>query len=112
MADGRTCESCTYYRPGNPPDPFAGVKLVSKKTLELRSKWRQEMIARARVESQQLRSGEPFDYEPFAVPWCEHYSRPPEGAADGPRVYVPCQRQNPDADCGEHKPSAGEASDA
>src|ERR1017187_1272196 len=108
MTDVAICKICVHYRPPNPPDPFVGLRLFSKKTVELRSKWRQEMVTRARAEYQKLESGEPFAYEPFAVAWCDHYSRPPEGSGDDARVFVPCSRQNPNDDCPDYRPQPDE----
>jgi hypothetical protein len=97
----RRCDRCVHFQFANPPDPFTGIKLASKKVVELRSKWRQEMVSRARLEYQKLISGEPFNYEPIALAWCRHFSK----AADDPdsavsqRLFVPCDRQNPSDDC-------------
>lgn len=66
MPSEKRCDTCVHYREPSPPDPFAEVRLVSKKVLELRSKWRQEMVSRARLEYQKLISGETFQYEPLA----------------------------------------------
>jgi hypothetical protein len=112
MADVRRCDGCAHYRLPNPVDPFRGIELVSKKVLELRSKWRQEMVSRARLEYQKLISGEPFQYEPIALAWCGHYSEQVDDLDDavGTRVFVPCDRQNPNDDCPQYSP--GKAANA
>lgn len=96
------CSNCTHRREGVPPDPLMGVRLVSQKVLELRAKWQQELQTRATFEQERLLAGDPFDYEPYAYPYCAHFSRIEGSGSNGGRsLYILCAAANPNDDC-EH----------
>lgn len=105
MSD-RHCAGCVHIRHGEPADPLEGIRLVSRKVLELRAKWQQELATRATFEEQRMLSGEPFDFEPVAFPYCAHYSQravvdPVSGRAHD--VFVLCVVANPHGDCADWK---------
>jgi hypothetical protein len=102
MPDERHCSKCVHIRYGAPPDPLAGIRLVSKKVLELKARWQKELETRATFEQERMLAGEPFDFEPYAFPYCDLYSK--EKAVDPitskERVlYVLCATANPKGDC-------------
>jgi hypothetical protein len=95
-----SCESCIHYRLTTPPDPLQGIRLVSKKMIELRTKWQQELANRAQLEEQRLDAGLPFDFEPWAYPYCAHYSEV-ESQTNGDPTWVLCAVANPNDECDE-----------
>jgi hypothetical protein len=100
------CASCVHYRLQEPPDPFAGIRLASSKMLELRNKWQQELATQASLEEQRYLTGQTFDFEPIAFPWCRHHSERSSAALDpvsGRRhtAYVLCVQQNPEGGCSD-----------
>ena len=96
------CDACVHFREPKPVEPFRDIRLASKKMMELRTKWREELVQRARLEHQRLLSGDLFFYEPVALAWCGHYSR----ITDDERSFVPCDRQNSDDNCPGFEPTA------
>lgn len=107
MVDSSHCARCVHVRHGVAPDPLAGVRLVSKKVLELRAKWQQELETRASFEQERLLAGEPFDFEPYAFPYCHLLST--DEAIDPVtgnqrRLYVLCAAANPNGDCEKFQP--------
>jgi hypothetical protein len=108
--DMRVCAECKHYRLQEPPDPFVGVRLLSAKGLELRTKWQQELAAQAALEEQIYVSGQGFYFEPIAYPWCEHHSS--ERTTDVisgvvKRVYRLCVERNPDGTCTDFAARSG-----
>jgi hypothetical protein len=75
--------------------------------LELRGRWQQELATQAGLEEQRYLSGQAFDFEPIAYPWCAHYTQISETeAASDPdpiigrrKLYVLCVTQNTNGDC-------------
>ncbi len=82
---------------GEPADPLFGVSLASSKVLALRSKWRQELKARAILEREFLIAGDSFGFEPIEFPYCAHFSRVPwaNQSSGQPPEFVLCERVNP-----------------
>ena len=98
----KACADCVHIRHGRAADPLSGIRLVSKKILELRARWQQELSTRATFEEQRLVGGHAFDFEPIAYPYCAHFSVPDPTASDTtPRftVYEICARANPRGEC-------------
>ncbi|MEQ9503301.1 MAG: hypothetical protein RIT81_40950 [Deltaproteobacteria bacterium] len=98
----RHCANCHHIRFGEPANPLEGIRLVSQKVLELRAKWQQELATRATYEEQRMLSGEPFDFEPIAFPYCAHDSErdildPNSGAKHD--LFVLCSAKNPHGNC-------------
>jgi hypothetical protein len=100
-----SCDGCRHYRLVTPPDPLAGIRLVSKKMIELRTKWQQELANRAQIEEQRFDAGLPFDFEPWAYPYCAHYSEI-ESQANGDSIWVLCAAANPNESCTRFPPEA------
>jgi hypothetical protein len=98
----KACDDCVHIRHGRAPDPLAGIRLVSKKILELRARWQQELATRATFEEQRLVGGHAFDFEPIAYPYCARFSTPEPGQQEPARrftVFEPCARANPRGEC-------------
>jgi len=104
------CSTCTHYRLEEPPDPFVGLRLVSPKILELRTRWQRELASQAELEEQVYLSGQGFDFKPVAYPWCNKYSdvyaRDPISGAER-RLFVLCVERNPDGACAAHEVPRG-----
>jgi hypothetical protein len=104
------CSTCAHYRLEPVPDPFVGLRLVSPKILELRTKWQQELATQAELEEQVYLSGHGFDFKPIAYPWCNKFS---DAAVTDPitgavrRIYALCVEKNPDGECTGYEPSHG-----
>ena len=112
MSNDIHCANCVHMREGVPPDPMEGIRLVSKKVLELRARWQQELESRAMFEQERLLAGDAFDFEPYAFPFCEFYSKekvvdPVSGKEHS--LFVLCASANANSDCAEFtaKPAEG-----
>lgn len=97
-------------REGAPPDPMDGIRLISKKTLDLRARWQREREARAMLEQERLLAGDAFDFEPWAFPYCAFYSDdtvvdPVSGKAHA--LYVLCAAANADGGCEQFRARPG-----
>lgn len=112
MSVTHACADCVHMREGVPPDPMEGIRLVSKKVLELRARWQQELESRAMFEQERLLAGDPFDFEPYAFPFCAFFSKdkvtdPVSGKEHA--LYVLCAAANPDGECAEFAAKPTEA---
>ena len=101
-----SCDGCRHCRLATPPDPLAGIRLISKKMIELRTKWQQELANRAQIEEQRFDAGLPFDFEPWAYPYCAHYSQV-ESQTNVDRIWVLCSAANPNGQCEQFSPRSG-----
>lgn len=99
------CKACVHYRVATPPNPLAGIRLVSKKTIELRTKWQHELAQRAEAERQRLDAGLAFDFEPWSLPYCAHYSAA-ESQRNGMPTWVLCATANPRGECERFTPTS------
>jgi len=97
------CESCRHYRRPQRPEPFSASEMGSSAAVDEWVTWNEKMQERERREREQIGKGIPFPYEPWFVPWCEHYSAlaSMEALKNGKfaRLFVPATWKNRDHDC-------------
>ena len=93
-----SCDECAHFRLATPPNPLAGITHVSPKLIKLHTEWQRELANRALAEQQRLQLNTPFDFEPWAYPYCAHFSGT-ESEAAGQKVYVLCEQANAEHDC-------------